>query len=437
MKIIKRAYLYIVSNKIKSILLFCTVFILSNLLISAIVIQSASYKLEQLFQQRIGFKVFISDYNETINMNILDNIDEDYEYRNYIYETIIQEFPCNYSSVSIKSISLQNQNGSSFYTEGVNKSLFYELYENYITITDGRTFTQDELNSGANVMILSNELNKGRFFTDETQSFKIGDVIPFTIKDGQEIKTVDVEIIGLFDINDSLSLENSYDMMTKSFMPYKTITRLNEMADENNYQRIQMYFNLSSNELFEQFLIRANELINTTQMHLYRSDAEFKTVQKPLLATRSLAEKYVLISSVTLIFALSFIVFLFLKERTHEIAIYRALGERNIKIILQILVEMLSISVLAVTLSFYSGTKIGNTIAENMLRIQIQEDAKSEVNYLNPEGLDLEGLIEIYEFNIDTETLLIIAAFTSLVLISSTVIPIIYIMKISSKKILT
>ena len=72
MNLIKRSIKAIIKNKNKYTYIFISAFILSNLLISAIIVEQSSYKMENLFKERIGSKVIISDYDQTILGNKLD-----------------------------------------------------------------------------------------------------------------------------------------------------------------------------------------------------------------------------------------------------------------------------------------------------------------------------------------------------------------------------
>lgn len=453
MNTLKRAIKAIIKNKNKYTYIFISVFILSNLLISAIIVEQSSYKMENLFKERIGSKVIISDYDQTILGNKLDlnnkeRVKEDFDNRVSIYEQLKKEKDILYSSITVEGPSLRTEMPNSIQVDGVDQTEFYELFEKQIEITDGRTFTDEELELGSPVIVLNKELTKANFKDTENleETFKVGDKIQLYISDGSENRenyiNYEVTVIGLFDPKDNLSDENKWSFYTKMYMPLNTVLKQHEIKnslnDPNhlNYQNMQMYFKISTVEGMDNLTEKADSLIKSIHLKVYQSSAELNKVERPLLAIRSLGEKQKLISFVMLIAVLSMITFMILKERRKEIGIYMALGERYYKIILQFLIEFVSVSLLAISLSLYSGVKIGQTISNEMLQIQIQEDAKSNVNLLNPENLDLEKMLEIYEFDLNDEIVMTIIGANILVLFISSIVPIIYIVNISPKKIL-
>ena len=295
---------------------------------------------------------------------------------------------------------------------------------------------------------MNKELTKANYEDTDNleETFKVGDKMHLFISDGSENRenyiNYEVTVIGLFEPKDNLSDENKWSFYTKMYMPLDAVMKQHEIkkslkaSNYLNYQNMQMYFKISTVEGMDNLTEKADSLIKSTHLKVYQSSAELNKVERPLLAIRSLGEKQSLISFVMLIVVLSMITFMILKERRKEIGIYMALGERYYKILLQFLIEFVSVSLLAISLSLFSGVKIGQTISNEMLEIQIQEDAKSNVNLLNPENLDLEKMLEIYEFELNEEIVLKIIGVNILVLVISSIVPIIYIVNISPKKIL-
>lgn len=321
---------------------------------------------------------------------------------------------------------------------------FFELHENSIEITEGRSFTEEELKNGSPVAVLAKDLGRGNFFENNLSNFQVGDIIPFSIisSDGKKAE-YPVEIIGLFDISDKLSDENKYPLYFKSFMPYKAVTKQydiqNELNTQNNpikYSPVQFTFRLASDNKMEEFLQRAETLCQSTSLQIFHSDAEFKKVQRPIMAIRSLADKQFLICTIALITIISLLVILFLEERKHEIGIYLALGERKFNIIIQVLLEIITVGMLAILLSIGSGSKLGEVISNKMLEVQIQEDAKSGANELNPEGIDLEKLIEMYDYSIEQDTVLFMMGICFIIILFSATLPCCYFVNIIPRKVL-
>lgn len=75
---------------------------------------------------------------------------------------------------------------------------------------------------------------------------------------------------------------------------------------------------------------------------------------------------------------ISLVVILFLRDRKHELGIYLSLGETRAKVMQQILIELLLISLIAMCLSLITGNFLGKMVSESL----IASDAFSTVGAL-------------------------------------------------------
>jgi len=154
---------------------------------------------------------------------------------------------------------------------------------------------------------------------------------------------------------------------------------------------------------------------------------------------------------------LSLLITLFLRDRRHEIGIYLALGERKLKIIFQILIEVVVVAVVGISLSVVAGSLISSEISQNMLRNELAALAEARNVQMNPYATrtsfaitgsnSLEGMGFNFEmtpdemleqFNVSPNTsaivLIFIVGLTTVVV--STLVPIVYITKLNPKKVL-
>lgn len=165
---------------------------------------------------------------------------------------------------------------------------------------------------------------------------------------------------------------------------------------------------------------------------------------------------YVAIAATILI--LSLLITLFLRDRRHEMGIYLSLGERKFKIALQILSEVLCLAVIAVTLSVFSGNILAKSVSNGMLENQIikeQEEAASEAQNNRNQGpaMNIIGRMgnqgnssdvlaatqemkESYTVTLNASVILLIYAVGIGTVIVSTLIPIVYTLRLKPKKIL-
>jgi putative ABC transport system permease protein len=146
---------------------------------------------------------------------------------------------------------------------------------------------------------------------------------------------------------------------------------------------------------------------------------------------------------------MTLLITLFLRDRRHEIGIYIALGEGKGKIILQMLIEVFSVSIVAITLALFAGNALSGLISNQMLEqelLRLEREDNShfsagtqvpvELQLFNPGTMSVEELIAAYDTSLDAATIFLFANSALLIIAISTVVPIIYVVRLSPKKIL-
>jgi len=154
---------------------------------------------------------------------------------------------------------------------------------------------------------------------------------------------------------------------------------------------------------------------------------------------------------------LSLLLTLFLRDRRYEMGIYLALGEKKGKIISQILLEVLAISVVGISIAVFAGT----AISSNLSRMMLQNALTAETNPVSAggggesgmffvvsgstsldalgfggEALTADEMIEAFDLSLDGQIVLIFYTIGLMAVVVSTLVPIAYITKLSPKKIL-
>ena len=141
---------------------------------------------------------------------------------------------------------------------------------------------------------------------------------------------------------------------------------------------------------------------------------------------------------------------LFLYDRRKEIGIYLALGSKRMRIIAQILIEVSLITVFGITIALFIGNQIAGEISNEMISseiINLQRDEFAENfghhvfgSQLESRGfaqqLTYEEMMNAFNVRLDarTVTMFYIIGFATVTV--STIIPTIYIVKLSPKKVL-
>ncbi|MCL2560142.1 MAG: ABC transporter permease [Turicibacter sp.] len=147
------------------------------------------------------------------------------------------------------------------------------------------------------------------------------------------------------------------------------------------------------------------------------------------------------------VLVLSLLITLFLKDRRHEIGIYLALGERKSRIISQILCEVLITALIGLTFAMFVGHAVSANISREIMRSELaqpveQEPWMSSSHFVEWEdlgfgtNLTLEGMVEAFDTSLDLTTIALMSAAGLGVAVVSTLIPVVYVVKLKPKKVL-
>jgi len=150
----------------------------------------------------------------------------------------------------------------------------------------------------------------------------------------------------------------------------------------------------------------------------------------------------------TLIFTL--LIFLFLRDRQKEIGIYLALGEQKSKIIFQMLTEVMSIAFIGITLSIFAGSVISTQLSQEMIRTELTRPEPRDpmadfggnhtVEGWQQLGFDhqlsVEDMINAFDATLKIETILLLYGIAFGTIMVSTLIPMVYVVKLEPKKVL-
>jgi len=144
---------------------------------------------------------------------------------------------------------------------------------------------------------------------------------------------------------------------------------------------------------------------------------------------------------------LSLLITLYLKDRRQELGIYLALGEKKLKIILQLLTEVFIVAAVSFSISILIANTITPHISQNMLRNELSQERSASAVYWEPgSALEIRGFshditideaMESFSVSLDARMVVIylIGGFVTIGL--STIVPILFVLELSPKEILT
>jgi len=356
---------------------------------------------------------------------------------------------------------------------------------NKIKIVEGRELNDDEVRNGKNVVVISkkladyNNLKVGSTFTLETEIWKydmvvyeneIADVsvdMPYEQQKPDMVLRYEFTIVGLFETVGATS-SNPYDIYSymeaerqnliyTSNKVIKSINdayrvefdRLNPGYDYYSYQYYTPFFVLKSNEDLVSFRRDAPGIMPDMYI-VIDNQSNFTKIAAPLKNMSTIATIVLIAGIGASLVILSLLITLFLRERRHEIGIYRSLGERKSKIIGQVLSEVMMISLIAITLALFTGNLISgilsNSMIENQVIAQQQEMQQNpwmmygDYNVLDAMGygasITLEDLASQYNVSLGLGIVLTFYGVGILTVLISTLVPILYVLKLNPRKIL-
>ena len=349
-----------------------------------------------------------------------------------------------------------------------------DVEEGVVEIVSGRTFTEVEAGTLSYVAIISqdlasqNDLGVGSFFTldnivwtdeaHETQNFNEESMFAH--------RSYDFEIIGIFASVAEIDTGNEWadsriedKIGNRIYIPNDVAVAATVFQIEN---LMKLYPNIEwGQEDPEDHILFSNAyvLYDPSEMEAFRGTAQdvlpkFWTIADTGDSFGSIASSMeVLDGFATIILwtaigaaaiVVSLLILLFLRERKREIGIYLALGERKDKVIAQVMVEILAVSLVAIVVALFAGNVLAAGISEAMLREDMianqSADGVMTIGVLEQmgaiENMSTDEMLEAYDVSLDTATILIffVASFATIVV--ATVMPMLYIVRLNPKKIM-
>ena len=358
-----------------------------------------------------------------------------------------------------------------------------------IELISGRTFSQTELDEGhlvavvSNQFALTNSLSIGSKFTLENIIWDVDEIINthghglsmlyfhynhFRITE----EFLEFEIIGIFDVNhefvyarfavadnELLSALGRISMLHgRIYTPLPVVSEMRSFRYDNQVDAqfsppqlvrerdLEAQFLLYSSHDLESFVTSSNEMLP----HGWQI-SDFRSVDNHTLLALNDASDTMAFFLLTAILAgfviLVLIVFLLLKERRQEIGIYLALGSKKSEIAKQILFEKIVITIVALCFSLVVGYGVSEQVSISMMRqnlAELQQDSvaerwanlPNEFLLLDPGRMTVDEIVYLSDTVFDLNFVTFFALMGTSIVLVSTIIPLVYIVKLEPKKML-
>lgn len=482
MSILKRAWLSVVRRKGKSLILLIVVFILGNLIAGTFAIKQATTRVEQNLKNKLGYNATVTIDYEKLYENIDDfsNFEEpvipeemikkigslpevkfyDYSRKFYLMTKTMKAIEMEGGDFEIYR-SDDNDMSSQFSLQGVEHLDLLDVKVGRIEMVDGRVFNEEDLLGAEIPVILSEELMTAN-------NYRLDEVIDVTaslenLMMGQEGDPLKLDykfkIVGSFkpvtfgkdkDKNGNYSV---VEMFNRIYLPNQFVKQMVDteikLAEEKgidvsenyNYQDVlsdnfrDSVFITESDAALNSFVEQANEMISDGLI-IKTSQEAFSMISFSMTMLASFASATLKGSALITVIVLSLVVVLFLRDRKHEMGIYLALGDRQWKVLSQVTLEVVMITLMGLTLSFGSALMLANKVSETMISNTYQEEILIDTSSSYLPAVNLSEVNDDYTIKITPSYVISIYAIGTAVAIAASVVPMFYVTRVKPKKIL-
>ena len=514
MNFIKRAKTSILRSPGKSMILLILVFVLGTIIAGALAVEGAVVSTEENLRRNMPSVVSVGiDEQQVIEYHFANGEFPDVtgltadlvrsigelpyvQDFNYSIESMLASFEVDQYLPTMEGIfpgwNDQPAHFPSFFDiTGLSGTNLIPLSEGVIELVDGRMLSESEIKNAdtsaiipafvSNAFAEQNNLSIGCVFT---LSNKIPQGIASDLPDNEvwleenlfAYASYEFEIVGLFDMVDRQVIEahdiDTYflhqNMLNQIYVPnwfaeaveqFRALARQDregEIATENFEPSITSIFILEDPREIEDFrqtvepmlpdFVAIDDLTNT-----------FAAISTSMTTLLEIADWILWVAIGATFLIVSLLLTLFLRDRRYEMGIYLALGEKKGKIISQVLLEVLALSIVGISIAVFAGTAISSNLSRMMLQnamieqmnpvaagdgtdsgmfFAISGSTSLDALGFGGETLTVEEMIAAFDLSLNGETILLFYIVGLSVVVVATLIPIAYITKLNPKKIL-
>jgi putative ABC transport system permease protein len=488
MNFIKRALCSVTRKKGKSLILFAVIFVLGNVIAGAIAIQQSTQNVEKSVKKELGGMATIQlDYEnnqeefmkedleiEPLKVELIKKVGDSPYVKYYDYNSMSMVQTKDLKSVSSESEEIGMMEGLTL--KGVNYNKVVDIEENKVKLVEGKVFTQEDIDNGKNVGLISSKVA-------EENGLSVGDQMVMDSRgydyteDGAEKELfkldVPIQIIGIFEpttieMKEKDKSKNAEQDMNQQYMslqqintvylPNKAVLEINknyidklkEVAPDSPYlgddsEETEEFYTpiyvLKSSDDVEAFKEETQPLLPKLYAVSASTD-QYEQIGGSMKKMSQISGYVVWIAVIATLLIISLVVLLFMRDRKHELGIYLSLGDKRSHVMGQIIIEMLLISGVALILSLITGNFLGKMVSDSLLNSDILNSATNQMdsfvmmNDLGTTDLTADDIMNAYEVKFSLGyiiTYLVVGLGTVLL---SAILPLLYIVRLNPKKIM-
>ena len=394
---LKRLLLSIYRHPVKNISIFILLMVLSVFLCSSLTISKACIGAENNFYKEMGNEIEISfgGYSEDREAKQAMIIEDMKHYLNdshYLQSLNLMNALYDWSN---ETLYFNGQCSSDLLLWGISDP----PSSNY-NILSGRDFSAEELNEGAKVCLVNSN-----YTYDNAKKIEPGDII--------NSGGYDLEVIGIFEVTGNGSAYERRE--DKVIVPY-------EMLKDDKESFLVFIKAKIADVKYNDYI--AGQIRNMKGIdkiaQISTSKDTFTSVSRPLKMLRGVADLVLKMSFAATLILLVILGFIFIKSRKYEIGVLLAMGETKRKVLKLYLLEILTIS----TLAFIAGIVISYFVALNYSNASLAEVNSSITDTL------------AYQIDYDLGYVLLIFIFLEAIVLVSSLLPCIAIVRTKPRQLL-
>lgn len=400
----KRAWLSVKRKKTKSIILFSFLFIISNLVLSAISIKNATTESMNLAKKSLGGEVSLSMNMEKLRNNFMDNkeepsIDDKKENMEKMHDKMDESNITKSDVDKLKNIKYVKDIKYTFSVDGEESS--FKLYSNS-TEEDGENKDfpkRDNMNNSLQIEAINTfklqddyvnktiELTEGEAFDEDDNdtviiSYELANSNNLSINDKIKVKDSsgnehELTIIGIYQNTDSRGFNNYNKIYINTSTGEKFL--LEDDYNNGNYKVSSAIFYLDNPENSDKFISKAKKLITDLDDRYLKLDIDkesYEQMVSSLEGVSKFSNTILIVVVLASIVVISLMVINSLKDRNYEIGVLLSLGEKKKKIVGQFIIELILIATIAFVLSIGSSSLISQKLADTVLESQNKVENK-------------------------------------------------------------
>jgi len=367
-----------------------------------------------------------------------------------------------------------------FVVKGVHHPAVIDLEEGIIELLAGRVFTEAEIENDSLVALVSqtfanaNHLSVGSTFIleshiydtfDPTGNFSGGADPNDPDASLLEVHEFELKVIGIFTPTVEMEgyigyvdLVNHIELNARLYVPIG----VTESSREIFFDYIRSYhpeslfahypplayndvvFALYDSLDLANFYEAASALLPDFWM-IDDLRSEFTAMSNSLVSLQGISNGIMVGVSIASVVVLGLLILLFLYDRKEEVGVYLALGEVKKNIVIQILVEVVIVSIIALSISLFIGNVVASTMTYSMLRQDLvynpdvfpRQDLMQDLVRM---GFSIqmtgEEMLVAYDVTLDGMTILMFSGAAMTIIALATILPIIYLTRLKPKDIL-